>query len=112
MCFSPLAKLGDTQELEEFIADLDKALEGTCPALIPALPTGWGSCTAPDMAQPGQHLLCLGVPLQGAWNLIVASTFSFGEGLMDVTSLFKLFQLREKFHGLSVFPPCCLSSLR
>nr|XP_031360620.1 regulator of cell cycle RGCC isoform X1 [Lonchura striata domestica]XP_031360621.1 regulator of cell cycle RGCC isoform X1 [Lonchura striata domestica] len=34
------AKLGDTQELEEFIADLDKALEGTCPALIPALPRG------------------------------------------------------------------------
>ncbi|NXV36608.1 RGCC protein, partial [Rissa tridactyla] len=27
VCFSPLAKLGDTQELEEFIADLDKALE-------------------------------------------------------------------------------------
>uniref|UniRef100_H0Z3H7 RGCC protein n=1 Tax=Taeniopygia guttata TaxID=59729 RepID=H0Z3H7_TAEGU len=34
------AKLGDTQELEEFIADLDKALEGTCPALIPVLPRG------------------------------------------------------------------------
>lgn len=29
MCSSPLAKLGDTQELEEFIADLDRALEGT-----------------------------------------------------------------------------------
>uniref|UniRef100_A0A8C3MHD5 Uncharacterized protein n=1 Tax=Geospiza parvula TaxID=87175 RepID=A0A8C3MHD5_GEOPR len=39
--YPPKAKLGDTQELEEFIADLDKALEGTCPALILALPTGW-----------------------------------------------------------------------
>uniref|UniRef100_A0A8C0EEQ7 Regulator of cell cycle RGCC n=1 Tax=Bubo bubo TaxID=30461 RepID=A0A8C0EEQ7_BUBBB len=26
VCFSPLAKLGDTQELEEFIADLDKVV--------------------------------------------------------------------------------------
>lgn len=38
VCFSLLAKLGDTQELEEFIADLDKVLEGTYAALIPALP--------------------------------------------------------------------------
>lgn len=38
MCFSPLAKLGDTQELEEFIADLDKVLEGTYAPLIPVLP--------------------------------------------------------------------------
>uniref|UniRef100_A0A8B9GCZ6 Regulator of cell cycle RGCC n=1 Tax=Amazona collaria TaxID=241587 RepID=A0A8B9GCZ6_9PSIT len=28
-CFSPPAKLGDTQELEEFIADLDKVLEAS-----------------------------------------------------------------------------------
>lgn len=34
---------------------------------------GWGSSTAPDSAQPGQHLLCLGVLLQGAWNLILAA---------------------------------------
>lgn len=37
------------------------------------------------------------------WN---HSIFSYGGvGLMDVTSLFKLFQLGVKFHGLSVFPP-------
>lgn len=41
--FFPKAKLGDTQELEEFIADLDKALEGTWPALMPALPMGWAT---------------------------------------------------------------------
>lgn len=35
--FSLLAKLGDTQELEEFIADLDKVLEGMYGALISAM---------------------------------------------------------------------------
>uniref|UniRef100_A0A8D0FDB6 RGCC n=1 Tax=Strix occidentalis caurina TaxID=311401 RepID=A0A8D0FDB6_STROC len=37
VCFSPLAKLGDTQELEEFIADLDKVVM-PCWASLAALP--------------------------------------------------------------------------
>lgn len=79
---------------------------------------GWGSSTALDVAQPGQQLLCLGVPLQGPWDLILAAVGRvegafFGKGLMDVTSLCKLFQFGEKIHGLNVFPfPCCLSLLR
>uniref|UniRef100_A0A8C8AWB9 Regulator of cell cycle RGCC n=1 Tax=Otus sunia TaxID=257818 RepID=A0A8C8AWB9_9STRI len=35
VCFSPLAKLGDTQELEEFIADLDKVVIWASLAALP-----------------------------------------------------------------------------
>lgn len=34
---------------------------------------GWGSSPAPDSAQPGQRLLCLGLLLQGAWDLLLAA---------------------------------------
>lgn len=32
---------------------------------------GWGSSPAPDLAQPGQHLLCLGVLLQDPQAAVV-----------------------------------------
>lgn len=73
MRFSPLAKLGDTQELEEFIADLDKVLEGTYTALIPVLHEpqaassvagrpGWGFSMASGLAGPGPAPLLAGAP--------------------------------------------------
>lgn len=77
---------------------------------------GWGSCTAPDWAQPGQHLLCLGILLQGAWNLILAAVVEpfhllfWGEAHgchlpVQAPSAW------GKSHGLSVFLCCCLSFL-
>lgn len=43
--FCPLAKLGDTQELEEFIADLDKVLEGMYVALSTRLSHRYGTAS-------------------------------------------------------------------
>lgn len=73
--FSLLAKLGDTQELEEFIADLDKVLEGTYAALIRALPEpqlhpkpqplGWGFSIASGSAEPGPAPVLAGAPTAG-----------------------------------------------
>lgn len=76
VCFSPLAKLGDTQELEEFIADLDKVLEGTYAALTPVLPEpqaassmagclAWGFSAASGSAGPGPAPLPAGAPTAG-----------------------------------------------
>uniref|UniRef100_A0A8C0HGY3 Uncharacterized protein n=1 Tax=Buteo japonicus TaxID=224669 RepID=A0A8C0HGY3_9AVES len=42
VCFSLLAKLGDTQELEEFIADLDKVLEASLQLLLKGFSLLWG----------------------------------------------------------------------
>lgn len=43
--FCSLAKLGDTQELEEFIADLDKVLEGMYMALSTRLSHRYGTAS-------------------------------------------------------------------
>lgn len=83
MCFSPLAKLGDTQELEEFIADLDKVLEGayaarSLPLPSPKLCPAWqGARAGPLLPLARQSLALLpswlGLPVRGASSLVLAA---------------------------------------